>query len=635
MVITGVDDILDDGDRAYTILTAAATSADVHYAGVDPADVEVTNQDDDSGAAVALELIPERERVGAGQPLRYTLAIRNLTPLALTGLEIRHEMPPRFGYLSGSAARDGRAIADPAGARLQTFALDTLGGFVDRNGDGVPGPGERGYATLSWTLAPGASATPGSYGNAAVAVSPDACGGCQVSNRAEASVRVEEDALFGRGTLLGRVFEDTDRNGRQGATEHGVSGAVIALDDGTWLATDADGQFHLPDLEAGPRALKLDLAQLGMPATPTTDVTQVVNVSPGLLATVRFGVAIARDTVRIGQPFGEGLAILTDPIEHAIHVAGNAVRGLVVVNGRPAPVRSVDARLDVGGSGQILRLVGDRIDSTTAFITDVGDSSNALHWWLELRSARQEKVRVLEGDGMPPARVPWDGSLDEGRRLRGGEVYAYQLRVAYADGPVVEGPRRAVGIERGSAVAMTLPGDAFQPGGATPTLAAGEALGRLARMILSAPREIVVIEGHTDSIGPSEANRRLSQRRAEAVADYLSLRHGIPRGRLVVEGRGAARPVAGNDTEDGRELNRRVEIYGMTSEVKRPRLYDVFRGAAIARVGSLEVPVDAAGRFACRVPTKGQDTIDVVMINRLGRTAVARLRMPKLELLEP
>jgi OmpA family protein/glucodextranase-like protein len=635
VTVTGVDDFLDEGDIAYTIVSAAAASADLNYNGLDPLDVEVVNRDDDSGPAVALELIPERERVGAGQPVRYTLAIRNLSPLALTRLEIRHELPPRFGYLAGSAARDGRGIGDPTGTRLQMFPLDTLAGFIDQNGDGVPGPGERGYVALSWTLASGASATPGAYSNAAVAVSLDGCGGCQVSNRAEASVRVEEDAVFARGTVLGRVFEDADRDGRQGLAESGVSGAVIALDDGTQVTTDTEGRFHLPDLDAGPRALKLDLARLGMPATPTNDVTQVVNVSPGLLATVRFGVWIARDTVRTGQPMGEGLAIVTDPMEHAVHVAGNAIRGSAVVNGRAVAVRSVDARLDSPGSGQILRLTGGRIDSTRSFVTDVGDSSGVLRWWLEIRDGRRAPVRTLEGEGIPPARVRWNGRLDEERRLRGGEVYAYQFRVAYADGVVVEGPRRAVGVEGGSSVAMTLPGDAFQPGKAVLSLSAGQALASLGRMVLRAPREVVVIEGHTDSIGTAEANRRLSVRRAEAVAEYLSQRQGVLRGRLVVEGHGEARPVAGNDTEDGRELNRRVEIYGMTSEVKRTRLYGVFRGAAIARVGDLEVPVDPAGRFACRVPTAGHDTIHVVMTNRLGRTAVARLRMPALEILEP
>ncbi len=69
----------------------------------------------------------------------------------------------------------------------------------------------------------------------------------------------------------------------------------------------------------------------------------------------------------------------------------------------------------------------------------------------------------------------------------------------------------------------------------------------------------VVIEGHTDSLGTEEYNLRLSQLRAEAVRDYL-VKRGIDPKRLKVEAYGESKPIAPNDTEAGRRLNRRVEI---------------------------------------------------------------------------
>src|SRR5439155_16729016 len=111
-----------------------------------------------------------------------------------------------------------------------------------------------------------------------------------------------------------------------------------------------------------------------------------------------------------------------------------------------------------------------------------------------------------------------------------------------------------------------LPNDMFQPGRASLTLAASAPLARLGRAIMSAPREVVVIEGYTDSVGPADANPQLSQRRADAVAAYLLDRGGVPRGRLVVGGHGETRPVASNETDDGRGLNRRGGIYGMAAE---------------------------------------------------------------------
>jgi len=69
----------------------------------------------------------------------------------------------------------------------------------------------------------------------------------------------------------------------------------------------------------------------------------------------------------------------------------------------------------------------------------------------------------------------------------------------------------------------------------------------------------VICAGHTDSIGSDAYNKKLSMRRAEAVRDYL-VKHGISANRIRVEGLGESKPVASNDTADGRAQNRRVEL---------------------------------------------------------------------------
>lgn len=69
----------------------------------------------------------------------------------------------------------------------------------------------------------------------------------------------------------------------------------------------------------------------------------------------------------------------------------------------------------------------------------------------------------------------------------------------------------------------------------------------------------VLIEGHTDSVGPEEYNLNLSQRRAEAVRTFLT-QNGIDASRTVARGHGEARPLVANDSESGRQRNRRVEV---------------------------------------------------------------------------
>jgi len=75
----------------------------------------------------------------------------------------------------------------------------------------------------------------------------------------------------------------------------------------------------------------------------------------------------------------------------------------------------------------------------------------------------------------------------------------------------------------------------------------------------SEPSIKVSVEGHTDSRGTDAYNQKLSERRADSVADYMS-RGGISRSRLSTEGFGESRPVASNETDDGRAQNRRVEL---------------------------------------------------------------------------
>jgi outer membrane protein OmpA-like peptidoglycan-associated protein len=74
------------------------------------------------------------------------------------------------------------------------------------------------------------------------------------------------------------------------------------------------------------------------------------------------------------------------------------------------------------------------------------------------------------------------------------------------------------------------------------------------------PGARLVIEGHTDAQGRPETNLELSQRRADAVRAYLQEHARLEPARISALGHGAGRPVASNDTEEGRALNRRIEI---------------------------------------------------------------------------
>ncbi|MCP1328039.1 OmpA family protein, partial [Halomonas sp. 707D4] len=91
------------------------------------------------------------------------------------------------------------------------------------------------------------------------------------------------------------------------------------------------------------------------------------------------------------------------------------------------------------------------------------------------------------------------------------------------------------------------------------TPGAQQVLNGVAERLVNNPDVRVSIEGHTDSVGSAEYNRNLSQRRAESVASYLAQR-GVPASDMRSIGYGEERPIATNETDEGRAQNRRVEL---------------------------------------------------------------------------
>lgn len=91
--------------------------------------------------------------------------------------------------------------------------------------------------------------------------------------------------------------------------------------------------------------------------------------------------------------------------------------------------------------------------------------------------------------------------------------------------------------------------------------------------IKAKPGWLIVVAGHTDSIGNDRSNQQLSLKRAEAVRDWMRDTGDVPDSCFAVQGYGESRPIATNDTPEGRALNRRVEI-SLVPQVDACRLPD-------------------------------------------------------------
>jgi outer membrane protein OmpA-like peptidoglycan-associated protein len=97
------------------------------------------------------------------------------------------------------------------------------------------------------------------------------------------------------------------------------------------------------------------------------------------------------------------------------------------------------------------------------------------------------------------------------------------------------------------------------------TKSAKEALDQLAADVPNTKGYIVTVEGSTDSVGPADYNYDLSQRRANAVIQYLAATKNIPAHKIYLIGLGKDKPVDPNTTAEGRAKNRRVDVRLMTN----------------------------------------------------------------------
>lgn len=124
----------------------------------------------------------------------------------------------------------------------------------------------------------------------------------------------------------------------------------------------------------------------------------------------------------------------------------------------------------------------------------------------------------------------------------------------------------------GEGIAVSFPSGILFPFNSTDILPDGKQnLQQLASSLDKYPNSDILIVGHTDSVGTDAYNMDLSQRRAQAASAYLQSL-GVPASRLQTAGRGESEPIASNDTDEGRQRNRRVEIAIYASEAYRKQV---------------------------------------------------------------
>ena len=200
-----------------------------------------------------------------------------------------------------------------------------------------------------------------------------------------------------------------------------------------------------------------------------------------------------------------------------------------------------NALVDVDGPDLFVFEVGPAVEETELAISEDGRT------WVEVGRIEGARADVDIAPFVSPEQTFTYVRLTNASRTCGGRHSGADIDAVAAVG---------------SALRLSLDGAVlFETGQSTLKPAAQDALKALGPRITGyggAP--LVTVEGHTDAVGDDASNKALSEARATAVAAFLVEHLGIARDRVTATGHGEARPVATNDTEEGRARNRRVDV---------------------------------------------------------------------------
>lgn len=196
---------------------------------------------------LVVEKRASRSTAEIGETVGFSIDIRNISGLALSGISLHDDLPLGFTYVAGSAKLDGERVADPVGGKgpALDFTIGSLGAE---------------QRTLTYRVAIGPGALQGDGTNRARLNS--AIPARKRSNVGSATIKVSGGVFDDRAYVLGKVFADCDSNGLQEANEPGVPRVRMYMEDGSFVITDGEGKYSFYGVTPRTHVLKVDVTTL-------------------------------------------------------------------------------------------------------------------------------------------------------------------------------------------------------------------------------------------------------------------------------------------------------------------------------------------------------------------------------------
>jgi uncharacterized repeat protein (TIGR01451 family) len=237
--------IRDPAGSPYTI-TNGSFADNFSLNGPEPVKIDVPI--DPVPGALVLQKFASVSTASAGDFIQYQVTLQNRNKAsAIRSAVITDILPPSMRYRAGTLRIDGKAEANPSIAdngRTLSIPVSRLGAGASTTIS---------YITQVISGVPAAEAV-----NRAIA----RVGRTEQSNEARAIVRINQPFFSDRFTIVGRVVEDQGQCSTPVKSLTGISNIRVLMEDGTYVSTDSDGQFHFEAVKPGTHVVQLDLASL-------------------------------------------------------------------------------------------------------------------------------------------------------------------------------------------------------------------------------------------------------------------------------------------------------------------------------------------------------------------------------------
>lgn len=375
---------------------------------------------DPSASDIIIQKTVSQTQAAVGDFLQYRLSVQNRGLIPATSSTVTDVLPRGLRYQPGSLHIAGVKVADPviaADGRTLTFPLGSIAAGAS--------------VQVSYVVVLGAGVIPGQLAvNSASAIAYTGVS-TLTSNRAQVGVLIKEDLLSSRFTIIGRVFESDCKTAWQNLK--GLANARVMLEDGTYVVTDADGQYHIEGVRPGTHVVQLDTASLpaGYEAVPCIQnsrfagsaYSQFVDVKGGGLWRADFFVKPAtKAEVKLPEPLvipdGEaGIRLQTldnvqvSDLTEALAVRSYTFKGRFDPNQdvlRPESVKELEKLLAQLQKGQVQKL---EIIGHTDSVALKGEAEKKFDDNYGLSRARAKTIADYLGPrlGLTPEQLTLDG----------------------------------------------------------------------------------------------------------------------------------------------------------------------------------------------------------------------------------